>query len=144
MRIKQLYIIIALLCYGIPAMAQNVIPEYSKDTDTITAVENQTTRKINPWQQAKGEILLSPYLSYYQATAFRDDSGVKKDFENNGKFSNLNPRLYFSLPLLSDRLNVFGSIPYFANKFDLNFDLARELYTRYCGPVAGERSAAAH
>ncbi|MFT4855717.1 MAG: hypothetical protein ACI9UV_000511 [Algoriphagus sp.] len=70
----------------------------------------------NPWQQGKGEILLSPYLSHYSASAFRNRSGEKIDFDQNGQFSNYNPRMYFSLPLKDYKINLFGSLPYFFNQ----------------------------
>lgn len=74
----------------------------------------------NPWQQDKGQILLSPYLSHYKADEYRSRNGEKLPFDNDGKFQNYNPRLYFSLPLNGYKLNLFGSLPLFANKFEDN------------------------
>lgn len=71
----------------------------------------------NPWQQGKGEALLSPYFSHYRATSFRNRSAEKIDFEENGQFTNYNPRMYFSLPVKDYRINLFGSLPYFFNQY---------------------------
>jgi len=72
----------------------------------------------NPWQQDKGEFLLSPYLSHYKATSFRDRSGEKIAFDDEGKFQNYNPRLYFSMPIKGYKINLFGSIPLFFNSYE--------------------------
>jgi hypothetical protein len=74
----------------------------------------------NPWQQSKGEILLSPYFSNYRATAFRNRSGEKIDFAQDGQFTNYNPRMYFSLPIKDYKVNLFGSLPYFFNQYKDN------------------------
>tara|TARA_Y100000815_G_scaffold275046_1_gene311244 strand:- start:12124 stop:12981 length:858 start_codon:yes stop_codon:yes gene_type:complete len=85
---------------------------------TPHAISRDTTRVINPWQQSNGEILISPYISHYSATSFRDTDGNKTDFSNDGKYSNYNPRIYISLPIFSDKLNLIASIPYFTSKYD--------------------------
>ncbi|MCH7402723.1 hypothetical protein ACFOUP_05365 [Belliella kenyensis] len=72
----------------------------------------------NPWQQDKGEALISPYISHYRASSFRSRNGEKIPFQDEGLFTNYNPRLYFSLPLKGYKVNFFGSIPLFINKFD--------------------------
>ena len=59
-------------------------------------------------------------MSYYKATSFRDSNGEKTNFGNDGKYTNCNPRLYFSFGLNSDKLNLFGSIPYFFNTYEDN------------------------
>jgi hypothetical protein len=71
----------------------------------------------NPWQQDKGEWLFSPYVSHYKATEMRDNNGVKTNFGNNGVFTNYNPRLYFSTALNGYKLNLFGTVPYFFNRY---------------------------
>ncbi|MCH7408895.1 hypothetical protein MM239_05780 [Belliella sp. DSM 111904] len=72
----------------------------------------------NPWQQDKGEALISPFVSHYRATAFRSRDGEKIPFQDQGLFTNYNPRMYFSLPLNGYKVNFFGSIPLFINRFD--------------------------
>ena len=72
----------------------------------------------NPWQQDRGQALISPYLSNYRADAYRDRNGTKIPFENNGQFQNYNPRIYFSLPLGGYKVNIFGSIPLFFNTYE--------------------------
>lgn len=72
----------------------------------------------NPWQQDKGEFLLSPFLSHYQATSFRDRTGDKIAFENDGKFQNYNPRLYLSMPIKGYKINLFASLPLFFNSYE--------------------------
>ena len=79
---------------------------------------SSTSFAQNPWQQDKGEFLLSPYLSHYSATAFRNRDGDKIDFENQGQFVNYNPRIYFSLPLNGYKVNLFGSLPWFFNQYE--------------------------
>ena len=79
---------------------------------------SSTSFAQNPWQQDKGEFLLSPYLSHYSATAFRNRNGDKIDFENQGQFVNYNPRIYFSLPLNGYKVNLFGSLPWFFNQYE--------------------------
>ncbi|MCH7398154.1 hypothetical protein MM236_09150 [Belliella sp. DSM 107340] len=81
-------------------------------------VLSSTSFAQNPWQQDKGEFLLSPYLSHYSAAAFRNRDGDKIDFENQGKFVNYNPRIYFSLPLNGYKVNLFGSLPWFFNQYE--------------------------
>jgi|GEM_PF-1140255 len=114
MRIRNIGLPLAFFAFHLIATAQNDTIHLNQEVDSATV-------KANPWQQASGELLLSPYLSYYQATSFRDDNGNKQDFSNNGKFHNYNPRLYFSLPLRSDKLNLFGSIPYVTNTYEDDF-----------------------
>jgi hypothetical protein len=77
----------------------------------------------NPWQQDTGEVLLSPFLSHYRANAFRTKDGEKKAFDESGLFTNYNPRFYFSVPLNGYKLNLFGSVPLFLNKFEDNQQL---------------------
>ncbi|UJP65493.1 hypothetical protein [Mongoliitalea daihaiensis] len=72
----------------------------------------------NPWQQDKGEFLLSPFVSHYRASSFRTRNGEQIPFNDNGLFQNYNPRLYFSLPLNGYKLNLFGSLPLFVNQFE--------------------------
>lgn len=71
----------------------------------------------NPWQQDKGEFLLSPFLSNYRATAYRDRSGQRINFTDQGQFSNVNPRLYFSMPIKNYKVNLFGTVPLFFNQY---------------------------
>lgn len=71
----------------------------------------------NPWQQDKGEFLISPYLSRYQATSYRDRSGEKIQFDNDGKFQNFNPRLYLSMPIKGYKINLFASLPLLFNSY---------------------------
>lgn len=89
--------------------------QVEKEIDTLE-VENET--QINPWQQSKGEVLIVPFINYYSAQSFRDSSGDRSDFSNNGKFSNSNPRIYVAAPLLSHKINIVSSIPYFFNRYE--------------------------
>lgn len=72
----------------------------------------------NPWQQQKGEILISPYFGNYNTNQFRNSNGDKSEFGNNGMYKNYNPKIYFSIPLNDYKLNLFGNIPYFISKYD--------------------------
>lgn len=72
----------------------------------------------NPWQQKKGELLLSPYHSYYFTNQLRNLKGNKKDFDDNGYYENINPRIYFSTGLGGDNWNLFGSIPFVVATFE--------------------------
>ena len=93
---------------------------YSRKEVIITpdslATRKDSTKIINPWQQAKNEYLFSPYLSHYVATSFRDSDGNKTNFSENGKYSNYNPRLYIAAPLFSEHINIVASLPYFFNQ----------------------------
>lgn len=72
----------------------------------------------NPWQQDRGEALISPFVSHYRASAFRTRDGERVPFQDQGLFTNYNPRVYFSLPVDGYKINFFGSIPLFVNRFD--------------------------
>jgi len=89
----------------------------SVENDSITSVNKVTS---NPWQQSSGEFLISPYVSRYVATSFRNSDGQKSNFANDGKYSNYNPRLFVAAPLLSDKLNLTLSLPYFTNRYEDN------------------------
>lgn len=114
---------IVLLLISVASLAQT--PALSSASDTLAMQakdfqeiqEKDSTQTVNPWQQKKGELLLSPFVSHYRATSFRDSDGNRQDFNNNGKFTNYNPRLYFSLALNDTKLNLFGSIPFFSNRY---------------------------
>ncbi|GAB2492826.1 hypothetical protein [Algoriphagus taiwanensis] len=71
----------------------------------------------NPWQQDRGEALISPFVSRYQADFYRDKSGNKIPFEQDGLFQNYNPRLYFSFPIKGYKINLFGTVPLFFNQY---------------------------
>ncbi|NEV94529.1 hypothetical protein G3567_10285 [Psychroflexus sp. YR1-1] len=88
-------------------------------TDEL-AEENAAEERINPWQQGSGEILLSPFVSRYEATSYRTSDGDKIDFARDGKFSNYNPRLFVAAPFFGERLNIIGSIPFFSNTYEDN------------------------
>ncbi|OEY71349.1 hypothetical protein [Salegentibacter salarius] len=83
------------------------------------SIENVKER-INPWQQTSGEILLSPYVSRYIATSYRNSVGDKIRFNKDGKFSNYNPRLFIAAPLFGEKVNIIGSIPFFTNTYEDN------------------------
>ncbi|MBW3470103.1 hypothetical protein [Arthrospiribacter ruber] len=74
----------------------------------------------NPWQQDSGEYLISPFVSHYRATSFRNREGERVAFNDDGIFYNYNPRVFFSLPLKGYKVNLFGSIPIFSNRFEDN------------------------
>lgn len=78
---------------------------------------SQASFAQNPWQQDKGEALISPFLSRYQADFYRDKAGDKIPFEQNGLYQNYNPRLYFSLPVKGYKINLFGTVPLFFNQY---------------------------
>lgn len=103
---------------GIKHSVSDTLSNFSEHKESSV----DSVKSLNPWQQAKGEILLSPFVSHYQASSFRDQDGNKQAFGNNGEFTNYNPRLYFSFALNDTKLNLFGSIPYFINRYedDLN------------------------
>lgn len=108
--------------FNVPALndkdASGTIDEESE------AKANDSINSFNPWQQNKGEVLLVPFVSHYRADSFRDSNGNRQAFTNNGEFTNYNPRLYFSTSLKQTKLNLFGSLPFFTNKFsdDLTTD----------------------
>lgn len=81
----------------------------------------------NPWQQDKGEALISPFFSHYRASAFRTTNGERIPFQDQGQFTNYNPRVYFSLPLDGYKINLFGSIPLFFNRFEDDQQLQRNV-----------------
>lgn len=70
----------------------------------------------NPWQQDRGEALISPFVSRYTADFYRDKSGNKIPFDKDGSFQNVNPRLYFSFPVKGYKINLFGTVPWFSNR----------------------------
>ena len=111
MKTKFLFLISCFVFNVLAAQTSN--PVNSPDLDT-TASNN--TERLNPWQQAKGEVLISPYLSHYVATSYRDADGNKIDFANGGKYSNYNPRVFIAAPLFSEHVNVIASLPYFFNR----------------------------
>lgn len=72
----------------------------------------------NPWQQKKGEILISPAVGYYYTDSSRDSNGNKESFDNNGSYYNINPRVYFSMGLNGNNWNLFGNVPLIIAKFE--------------------------
>lgn len=74
----------------------------------------------NPWQQAKGEVLISPYISTYFTNSLRDVNGNKRVFGNDGSYQQINPKVYFSLALDDYKLNLFGNIPFISNQYEDN------------------------
>ncbi|MCC4214424.1 hypothetical protein [Leeuwenhoekiella parthenopeia] len=104
------------ICFSVYLIrAQNPEGFSSLSPDTTLA---DTSVRLNPWQQAKGEVLIAPYLSHYIANSYRDSEGKKIDFANNGRYSNFNPRVFIAAPLISEKINLIGSIPYFFNKYE--------------------------
>lgn len=118
MKTKFLFLISCFVFNVLAAQTSN--PVNSPDLDT-TASNN--TERLNPWQQAKGEVLISPYLSHYVATSYRDADGNKIDFANGGKYSNYNPRVFIAAPLFSEHVNVIASLPYFFNRSETDQNL---------------------
>lgn len=74
----------------------------------------------NPWQQDTGEYLFSPYVSYYTTDELRTSDGDRVAFNNNGSFTSVNYRLYFSMPIRNYKWNFFGTVPYFQNTYEEN------------------------
>lgn len=103
-----------LLCFSFGILAA----QHSNQPDLPADTLKTQKERLNPWQQASGEFLFSPFLSHYRATSFRDANGNKSDFADNGRYTNYNPRLYVAAPLISDKLNVIASIPYFFNRYE--------------------------
>lgn len=95
---------------------------FSQENKGVGVLENReiedSIKVHNPWQQVDGSILISPYISHYSTSTFRDSEGNKSNFSNDGEYSNYNPRVYFAIPILSDRLNLIASIPYFSSKYE--------------------------
>ncbi|NJB83018.1 hypothetical protein [Wenyingzhuangia aestuarii] len=83
----------------------------------------------NPWLQGQGEVLLSPSVTHYYTDTKRDQNGTKSDFSNNGFYENYVYKLYFSAPLISNKLSLIGNIPYVRSTYadDSTFDENNEL-----------------
>ncbi|WP_316801243.1 hypothetical protein [Pedobacter frigidisoli] len=64
----------------------------------------------------KRKTLLSPYLSYFKAVAYRDADGNKFDYGNNGKYTSLTAQLYLEHGI-TDRLDLVAKIPLNAARF---------------------------
>jgi len=64
----------------------------------------------------KGKALLSPYLSYFAAHAYRDLSGNKISYGNNGKFSSVTAQLYLEYGL-TDKLDLVAKLPLSAAQY---------------------------
>lgn len=111
--INRYIITVCTFCLGLTYVQAQEIT--SDENDSITSVNKVTS---NPWQQSSGEFLISPYVSRYVATSFRNSDGQKSNFANDGKYSNYNPRLFVAAPLLSDKLNLTLSLPYFTNRYE--------------------------
>ncbi len=99
--------------YVLSAQTPNRVMQSQPDSTETTSPE-----RLNPWQQAKGEILISPFVSHYVADSYRNAQGTKIDFADNGRYSNYNPRVFIAAPLFSERVNLIASIPYFFNKYE--------------------------
>lgn len=116
MKTNNFYLLIIVLSFNsILAQDERNHEAYKIQSDTI---KSSSDERLNPWQQASGEILLSPFISHYVATSFRNSQGDKTDFANDGTYSNYNPRLYIAAPLFGEKLNVIASIPYFTNTYE--------------------------
>ena len=120
---RTLLAFIFLICQSIFSQTEkNEIDEEQKKVDSlkvekkVDSLKVDKDEKINPWQQSDGEILIATFVNYYTAGSFRDSNGNKSDFANNGKFTNSNPRVYVAYPLLSHKINIVASIPYFLNR----------------------------
>mgnify|MGYP000350066944 CR=1 FL=1 len=96
--------------------SQSSLQSASKTKTDTTKVAPE--ERLNPWQQASGEVLLSPYVSSYTATSYRTDRGERVSFADNGKYSNYNPRLFIAAPLFGEHVNVVASVPYFSAQFE--------------------------
>lgn len=72
----------------------------------------------NPWQQKKGEILISPAVGYYFTDSSADSNGTAEKFGGNGSYYNINPRVYFSSGLGGNNWNIFGSIPFLIAEYE--------------------------
>ena len=75
----------------------------------------------NQWLQSKGEVLLSPSVSHYYTDTKADENGTKSDFSNNGFYENYVTKLYFSAPLISNKLSLLGNIPYVKSTYADDF-----------------------
>src|ERR1700750_198694 len=66
-----------------------------------------------------GRLLISPSVSYFFANSQWDTLGVKKPFDNNGKFNSIGITLYSEYGI-SRRFTVVGTLPYVINNFTQN------------------------
>ncbi|MFD2825310.1 hypothetical protein ACFSYG_02405 [Leeuwenhoekiella polynyae] len=115
MKTKLVLLFICFTAYQLQAQDLDRLSQPQPDT-TLT----ETSVRLNPWQQAKGEILISPYISHYVADSYRNSRGTKINFADNGRYSNFNPRVFIAAPLISEKVNLIASIPYFFNKYETN------------------------
>ncbi|MGY5355906.1 hypothetical protein [Wenyingzhuangia sp. IMCC45467] len=83
----------------------------------------------NPWLQNQGEVLLSPSVSHYYTDSQRDKEGEKTSFSNNGFYENYVYKLYFSAPIIANKLSLIGNLPYVQSTYadDFTVDKNNEL-----------------
>jgi hypothetical protein len=68
------------------------------------------------WPMRPGRMLLSPSINYFYANKSWDSLGVKKPFNDNGRFTSLSFYLYGEYGI-SRRFTLVGSLPYLSNNY---------------------------
>jgi len=68
----------------------------------------------------KGKTLLAPYLSYFTANGYRDLSGNKFSYGNNGKYTSVTAQLYLEYGL-TNRLDLVAKLPLSAARYQDDF-----------------------
>src|ERR1700744_3969839 len=80
------------------------------------AATQSTTYADGGFPTRPGRLLIAPSASYFFANSQWDENGVKKSFDNNGRFSSVGVTLYAEYGI-SRRFAAVASIPYVHNMY---------------------------
>src|ERR1700748_2505788 len=82
----------------------------------ILAVTVRSSYADGGFPTRPGRLLIAPSVSYFFANSQWDSTGVKKRFDNNGRFSSVGVTLYAEYGI-SRRFAAVASIPYVHNMY---------------------------